>query len=238
MLRGLYISAAGMTAQELNQERISNNLANLATVGYKKDTHVFRSFREIYLDRIDRLPGGKINRGQVGSLHDGPLIDASVTDFSAGALQHTGGQLDLALQGRGFFTIETPDGLRYSRNGAFHLDDGGFLVNEEGYYVLGYEGRIQLAQSGCTIAADGTILLAGEPVERLLLADFPAWERLEKTGQGLFRAPEDLAPRPAEEVVVKQGYLEQSNVDVIREMTDLIATMRIYEMNQKDPNPG
>ena len=81
-------------------------------------------------------------------------------------------------------------------------------------------------------------IAAGEPfywqgAGKAVTGRFPAWERLEKTGQGLFRAPEDLAPRPAEEVVVKQGYLEQSNVDVIREMTDLIATMRIYEMNQK-----
>ncbi|HHX51066.1 MAG TPA: hypothetical protein GX711_06475, partial [Clostridia bacterium] len=201
--------------------------------GYKKDTHVFKSFREIYLDRIDRLPGREINRGQVGSLNYGPVIDASVTDFSPGVLQHTGGMLDLALQGRGFFTMETPYGLGYSRNGAFHLDDGGFLVSGEGDYVLGYGGRIQLDQSNYTIAADGTILVEGEPVERLLLADFPDWERLEKTGQGLFQAPEDLSPRPAEEVFVKQGYLEQANVDVVKEITDLITTMRIYEMNQK-----
>src|SRR5690554_5781671 len=101
MIRGLYISASGMTAQELNQNRVSNNLANAGTVGYKKDTHVFRTFQDVLLERVERLPSGIAGRRSIGTTNYGTMVDETRTDYTDGVLQETGRSLDLALVGPG-----------------------------------------------------------------------------------------------------------------------------------------
>lgn len=234
MIRGLYISATGMTAQELNQNRVSNNLANAGTAGYKKDTHVFRTFREVLLQRVERSPSGAASRVNIGTTNYGTMVDETRTDFSDGLLQETGRALDVALVGRGMFTVETERGLRFTRDGSFHLDSEGYLVTAGGDYVLGYQGLINLAGEEFHITPEGEIVAAdGWIIDRLLLADFEDWQRLVKEGNNYFVAPEEVNIAPAEQVTVKQGFLEKANINLVQEIVDLITITRIYEANQK-----
>lgn len=234
MIRGLYISATGMTAQELNQNRVSNNLANAGTVGFKKDTHVFSTFQDVFLERVEKLPSGAVSRRTIGTTNYGTMVDETRTDYSDGVLQETGRPLDVALLGRGMFTVETAQGLRFTRDGSFHLDREGYLVTSSGDYVLGYNGLINLADLEFRITPEGEILTSdGWLVDRLLLADFDDWERLTKEGNNYFVAPDDVNIAPAQQVSVKQGFLEKANINLVQEVVDLITITRIYEANQK-----
>lgn len=234
MIRGLYISASGMTAQELNLNRVSNNLANAGTVGFKKDTHVFRTFQEVLLERVERLPSGAVSRESIGTTNFGTLVDETQTDFSDGVLQETGRSLDVALVGPGMFTVQTERGLRFTRDGSFHLDNEGYLVTAAGDYVLGYQGLINLAGEEFHITPEGDIVASdGWVIDRLLIADFDDWQRLEKEGNNYFMAPEEVNVAPAEQVTVKQGFLEKANINLVQEIVDLITITRIYEANQK-----
>lgn len=234
MIRGLYISASGMNVQELEQNRVSNNLANVATVGFKKDTHVFRSFQEVLLEKVDRDPSGTGQRRNIGVLDHGVLVDETRTDYSDGILQETGKPLDIALIGRGMFTIDTPEGLRFTRNGSFKVDSEGFLVSDGGGYVLGYQGLINVADLDFVITPDGEILAEDEwVVDELLLADFEDWERLTKAGDNMFIAPEEIDVAPATEIALRPGFVEKPNINLVKEMVDLITITRVYEANQK-----
>lgn len=234
MVRGLYISASGMTAQELEQNRVSNNLANASTTGFKKDTNLFRTFQEVLLERVDRLPQGSTGRSVIGTINYGTMVDETRTDYSDGFLQETNRDLDVAILGEGMFTIDTPEGLRFTRDGAFQLDNEGYLVNENGGYVLGYEGLINLGDLEMQITTEGEFLTEeGWIVDRLLLADFDDWERLTKAGDNLFIAPDEVDVIPAENAKLQVGFLEKANINIVKEIVDLITITRIYEANQK-----
>ncbi|NLC77862.1 MAG: flagellar hook-basal body complex protein, partial [Clostridia bacterium] len=187
MIRGLYISASGMTAQELNQNRVTNNLANAGTTGFKKDVHVFRTFQDVMLERVNRLPSGTAERRMIGTTNHGTMVDATRTDYSDGLLQETGRPLDVALLGRGMFTVETPQGLRFTRDGSFQLDSEGYLVTATGDYVLGYQGPINLADEVFQITPEGELVAEdGWVIDQLLIADFEDWVRLTKAGDNYF----------------------------------------------------
>jgi flagellar basal-body rod protein FlgG len=166
---------------------------------------------------------------------------STYTDFSAGALRKTGRPFDLALSGNGFFCVRTPDGVMYTRRGDFTVDADELLVTQEGFPVLGKGGeiRIDLAKpSGdireFSISEDGTVTVDGSEVDRLRIVDFTQSHALEKAGHNYYRA---LKPRALEELdenlMISQGFLELSNVDTIRMMTEMIEVLRGYESYQK-----
>ncbi|HEX2952736.1 MAG TPA: flagellar hook-basal body complex protein, partial [Bacillota bacterium] len=139
MIRGLYTAASGLAVQWERQEAIANNLANVGTAGYKRDDLIGTTFEEhmIYAVRAG-------NARYIGNATGGSVDFQTVTDFTPGTLQQSDNPLDLALEGQGFFVVQTPQGERLTRNGEFTLDNAGYLVNHQGYRVLGENGPIML----------------------------------------------------------------------------------------------
>lgn len=159
------------------------------------------------------------------------------TDFSQGKLVHTGRTLDLAVSGPGFFTIETPQGPLYTRNGLFHMDANGQLVNSSGHTVSGVAGPITLPPTvdleHIEITPNGTIKSGPQALGRIQMSTFPDNESLlAAAGTSEFSAPAGLVPLPASDnVTVHQGYQEASNVNTVKELVDMISVARLYEAN-------
>ncbi len=232
------MAASGGLAYEKRLQIISNNLANANTTGFKMDQGYFR-----IQDPSD--PSGQtfMNPWEMGNTQaqDFWMQFNMYTDFSNGGLKHTGSDFDLALVGDGFFCIKTPDGVRYTRNGNFTLNSEGVLVTDRGYPVLGKSGEI-IVQSKedphkykqLAVDYEGNVNVDGQTVGSLRLADFPQPYRLKKVGDTLFE-PEDssVAETPADKITVSQGFLEMSNVDAIKMMTEMIEVLRGYESYQK-----
>lgn len=254
MLRGLYTAASGMVTEMTRTDVISNNVANVNTTGYKKDETISREFEEMVLRRInDNENAPEIARaskdaqllfergfigGQaapvVGDLGRGSLVDEIATIHEQGAYKQTGNTYDLSIQGRGYFVIETPQGDRYTRNGAFMRSADGMLVTTDGFRVLGQNGRPIYIPEGqsVTIGAQGLINVDGEEAGTVALVDFADRRALLKTGNNLFTPQEGQAPQAAVGSI-EQGALEMSNVNVVSEMVNLISAYRAYEANSK-----
>ena len=245
MNRSLWIAKSGMEGQQFKLDTISNNLANVATNGYKRAGVVFEdlmydSLRTAGAASSDQtqLPTGL----QVGL---GARVSASTRNFSQGNLQQTGNNLDLAIKGQGFFQIQLPDGsTAYTRDGSFQLDPNGQLVTTNGHVLLPGITIPPNAQS-VTLAPDGTVNVtvpgqaAAQSVGQLQLATFINPGGLEPRGQNLYAEtaasgqPTAGAPGTDGRGGLMQGYVEGSNVNVVEELVAMIATQRAYELNSK-----
>ena len=250
MIKGLYTAASGMLSRQIDMDVLSNNLANLDTPGFKKDVTVNRSFKEFLTHRLNdntlNVKGSIYDyRPFIGRLGTGVGVDEIATIHQQGTLKETGNTLDFALEGNGFFAIETPGGEKYSRNGVFTLDRNGFLVTANGDFVLATSGRIQIESSATggeqkpIVSEDGRILV-GEGGERrelgqFRIVDFKDRSGLRKIGDSLYEStPQSGDPREISATTpVKQGFVEKSNVNVILEMVKMIQTSRIYEANSR-----
>ena len=188
MLRGLYTAASGMVAQMHRMDALSNNLANVDLTGYKRDTSVSKAFPELLIRRVNdnglyKFPFGSAEIGPyVGTLGTGVEVNELYTVFSQGALRETENPFDLALDGEGFFTIDTPEGERYTRNGTFVLGTEGLLLTKDGYPVLGENGAIRIKKNNFVVDQQGRVYqngtFSGDP-ERLVSVDENEWESLE-----------------------------------------------------------
>ena len=228
MVKALYSAASGMLGQQMRQEAVANNIANVSTTGYKKAIATQRGFYQIYLDmlaaaelRSSDVPGG------------GMLLDATGTDFSQGPLQDTGEPLDVALDGPGFFVIESPTGSHlYTRNGHFTCNENGELVTENGYRVLGEGGTITATGANVVLTDDGRVLVDGAEAGALQVVTFDDPRKLVRVGDSVFTVSEDVIPTIAETMKMVPGALEGSNTTVAREMVEMLTTMRAFEANQ------
>ncbi len=228
MIRGIYTATSGMLVQGVNTDVIANNLANIDTVGYHRQTAHVRSFPEMLLQREY-----KDERQPIGRLGTGAVVDGSHSSFLPGRIHSTGNSLDFALIGPGFFSVDTPEGPRYTRDGQFTLNGTGWLVTADGHRVRGENGPIFVGNDDITIRADGFVMIDGEIQDRLLLVEFPDRGGLLKQGANLYEATEATGPIFRFNATIKQGALEMANVNVIREMVNLIEVQRSYEANQK-----
>lgn len=208
MERGLYIAASGMLSEMARQDSIANDLANASTPGYKADRTAQRSFDEVLL-------ASSRTGQQIGALGTGVSIAAQVTDLTPAPVKETGEPLDFAVVGEGYFGVQTPEGVRYTRNGRFMADGAGRLTDQMGNQVVGAGGGPVL------LAADG-----GVDPARLGLFDVPG---ARKAGEGLFAG--DAAGAAAGRV--RSGALEGSGVDPARAMVDMIASLRAFEAGQR-----
>ncbi len=228
MIKGLYSSSAGMQPRMTRMEVVANNLANIDTTGYKRDNVFFQMVK-------DNIAAGSKNGSQ-----DAANGVQEQTDFSSGALKQTNNTFDLAVTGNAFFTVETPNGIRYTRNGNFTLTMDGTLVTNQGYPVLGTQGKIQLpdiqklSQGDVTVDEEGTIVVDNKVVGKLRLAAFDDTSSLKKDGSSMFvtDTPE-RSINPEDHVTVQQGFLEESNVDAVEEMVSMIQLSRDFEADQK-----
>jgi len=228
MIRGLYAGASGMVAEAIRTDVIANNLANVNTAGYKKDIPVNKEFANVLITRIN---DGRNSAG-IGSVGSGVMIDGVATIQSGGVMRSTGNDFDLAIAGKGFFTVETPQGVRYTRNGTFARNTQGELITQDGYRVLGQNGPLRIKGGKMVVNDDGRVLVDNAPIGKLQLVEFDNEKQLIKEGASLF------APLPGQNGKlatggVRQGILEMSNVNVIGEMVNLISSYRTYEINGK-----
>ncbi len=251
MVRGWYIGASGMEAQQTRLDAISNNLANVDTTSYKRDIAVSKNFPELLLRRMDddgvyKNPFGSADVAPIiGKIGLGVELNELYTDFEQGSFKPTGSDADMALEGEGFFSVETPYGERYTRNGNFTVGVEGYLMTKEGYPVLGENGRIYLKDEKFTVNKNGEVWTTpiGSPdadaklADRLKLVTFENSRYIQKQGSSLYKDTEISGPALAAEgrarPTVTQGFVEASNVNVVNEMVQMIEVNRAYEANQK-----
>jgi flagellar basal-body rod protein FlgF len=208
MERGLYIAASGMLAEQVRQDLIAHDLANASTAGYKPDRVASKSFGDMLLSDT--------NSGRpVGALGLGTQIARQVTDLSAAPLRDTGEPLDFAVEGEGFFSVQTPKGVRYTRDGQFSASAGGTLVTAAGDDVLGPNG------APIRIGADGKVAAADIGVVTLTNA--------RREGDNLFTG----SAGGAAPSTVRTGALEGSGVDPVTTMVDMISSLRAFEAGQR-----
>lgn len=244
MIRGWYIGASGMNAQQNRLDAISNNLANVDTAGYKRDVAVSKSFSELLLrrtqaDGVYHTPFGSADAAPiVGKLGLGVELNENFTEFEQGSFRATNSQTDMALGGEGFFVIRTPLGERYTRNGNFILGKEGILETKDGYPLIGENGEIRVEDDKFMVNEDGMIYTKdGEFIDRVKIVRFDNDRYLKKMGNS-FWASNDISGEAyiaegQERPKVVQGYMETSNVNVVNEMVKMIEVNRAYEANQK-----
>ncbi len=220
---GMLEAARGCLKEELKLDIISNNLANVAVPGFKRNRI---SFQNLLMDATS----------QTTNLYNDSLT-ALVnvrTDFSPGDIRITGNPLDVALSGRGFFKIMTSEGIKYTRKGSFALDSQGNLITQEGYQVLGKNGAINTQGKDLEIDKTGRVLVDGKEIDKLDIVDFEDLSVLRKSGEAMFEKDSKTGEIPAPpDTTVRQGYLENSNVNVAEEMVRMIQSLRAFESYQK-----
>ncbi|MFC1556553.1 flagellar basal-body rod protein FlgF [candidate division KSB1 bacterium] len=224
MIRGIYTNAGAMLSNQLKQEITANNIANVNTTGYKKDG-VFRKYL------VDHATVLRQNATDFKNLED---VDDVFTDFSQGALIPTENPLDTAIDGSGFFAVQTPSGVLYTRNGNLSIDQNGFLMTGNGYLLQGNIGPIQVLGDEIAFNEDGGVFVDGALVDVIQIVDFPQPYQLNKIGDGLYEAAPGTAQiASTDQFKLRQGFIEQSNVEIIREMVEIIRVARDFESNQK-----
>lgn len=228
MIRGLYTAATGMISESIRTDVISNNIANVNTTGYKKDEAINTDFASVLLKRVN---DGEVK--EVGKLGRGTVVSDVVVSQNQGAVRKTDNDFDLAIDGKGFFVIDTPKGERYTRNGSFMRSSNGELVTSDGYKVMGNAGAITVSENAeFTVSPTGEIVVDGVATDNLRMVDFAEGVKLDKEGSSLFKAPAGTRTNEATGTVI-QGSIEMSNVNVVGEMVKLITAYRAYETNAK-----
>jgi flagellar basal-body rod protein FlgG len=241
----LWVSKTGLSAQDTNMSTISNNLANVNTTGFKRDRAVFQDL----LYQVNRQPGGLNTQNtelpsglQLGT---GVRVVGTAKQFTQGNLQITEQPLDMAVNGRGFLQVQTPDGqTAYTRDGQFQLSSDGDVVNPSGY-ALEPNINIPANATNVTIGRDGTVTAVTDdqaaPINlgQITLVDFINPQGLQAIGNNLFKQtnasgdPAEGEPGLAGLGSLEQGSIESSNVEVVEELVNMITTQRAYEMNSK-----
>lgn len=237
MIRSLYTAVSGMISLENKQNTVVNNMANANTTGFKSDNLVLKSFKDVMIQNRDKIVGGTNKTQKLGTISLGTAIDTVSTTFTQGDIQQTSENGDFAIDGRGFFAIQSGDKVYYSRDGKFRVNKEGYLVNCSGDNVLGFNSRtgvmeaIRINSSKFELDPETNSLKVGDtPVYKLALADFEDYTTLTKVGDNYY---EGVNPTYAAPIYVKQGCLESSNVNITNEMVDMITVMRNFETCQR-----
>ncbi len=213
----LYAACTGLLAKTNALDLTANNMANLNTTGYKGQLEFYSS--------IEASLGNHRLSSLNQAVNDYGILGGSVVDMNAGEFQKTGNDLDLALEGQGFFVVKTPAGLRYTRNGNFHTDPAGHLLTATGDMVMGEKEPIELPGGTITISSDGTISQDGAVVATLQLVNFKPGTALAAEGHSYYQAPTG-STEPADDPRLAQGSLESSNQNPITGAVSLITLQR------------
>lgn len=229
MTRGLYLSSAGMIAQEYRVDALANNLANANTPGFQRDAPATRSFHWLLSNAAAPAPPQGTNLSPPAPTSQVPTPFVGL-DTRPGPISHTGRPLDLALDGDAYFAVSAPGGTRYTRAGSFTVDRDGILVTPQGDPVLGQSGTIQVKGSRLEVSSEGVVSVDGKAVDRLRVVTLPAGQasRIGAT-QLLSAAAQPAGPG----VKVVQGALQMSNVSAVQEMAALMVATRAYETGQR-----
>ena len=228
MNRGILTVTSGALGALARLDAAAQNLANINTAGYKAERPEFRL--------RDQDQGTRGGLDPILALTAGAVVEVErVRDFSQGPIQHTGNPLDLAITGDGFFTVNTPRGERYTRQGTFVLDREGYLTTSSGDRVQGSGGDLQLQGTQVVVADDGTVTVDRKPAGQLKLVGFGKTPALVPEGSGLFKAAPATKPADVEEGAgaLTQGAVEGSNLDAVTGMIELVDVARGYEQYMK-----
>ncbi len=251
--KGVFTALSGAMAQSTKLETIANNIANVNTPSFKRDQQLFKEYltaneKPPSVIQVPKIPGS------IESFYDMQGGDKSFvdtngtyTDFSQGGLKSSGNPLDVAIDGKGFFEVATPQGVRLTRHGSFTLDGNGQMVTHEGLPVLlqgtgaGDESevssRVIRTQSlnGISIAENGDVRDGDALLGRLSVVDVDQLDGLQKVGNSLYQKKPNFVINQSQVTTpnLKQGFLETSNVNIVQEMTDMITTSRNFETAQK-----
>ncbi|ADU50301.1 flagellar basal-body rod protein FlgF [Thermaerobacter marianensis DSM 12885] len=229
MLRGLYTAASGMLARVLQQERLANDLANVNTPGYKASRNVTEAFPELFVARLERAGAAPV--GPVGT---GAVVAEPGLDLTAGPWLETGRPQDLALAGDGFFVVMGPAGPAYTRAGNFTVGPEGYLQTPDGWPVLGTDGQpLLVGTADFTVTPDGQVQAGGVVVGTVARVTFANPAALRKAGDNLLVDPGGAGPAVPVDTPVRQGVLEQSNVDPVRTVVEMLANFRAFEASQR-----
>ena len=249
-IKGLYTAVSGSMAQNLRLETVANNLANVNTPGFKRDTQIFKEYltaneKPPSVIQVPKVPAS-IESFYDMQGGDKSFVDTagSYSDFSQGGLKSTGNSLDLAIDGSGFFEIASPKGVRFSRNGAFSLDGQGQLVTKEGWPILKKadpgtppDQRVIKIPQGTTFAISdtGEVTSNAEVLGQISLVEMSDRNALIKEGSSAYGIKPNMNPQISnvERPNLKQGFIETSNVNIVQEMTDMISATRLFESTQK-----
>lgn len=239
MLKGLYTAYTGMIHEQHRMDVMTNNLANANTNGFKKEGTTSQSFDSVLAYKIkDTSQAGNLPK-RLGNMSLGVKTGENYVDYSEGPIKETGNPLDLALSGNGFFTIEYTNkagetSTMYTRDGNFTMTAQGYLVTQDGDFVLGERGRrirLDPAQS-VSIDRAGNIYQDGAVAASIQITDFEDYNYLERYGENFFYPVEGATTIEAD-TEVHSGYLELANMSVVTEMVNMIAIQRHYDANQK-----
>lgn len=249
-LKGVYTALSGAVAQSQQLDTIANNIANVNTPSFKRDQQVFQEYltaneKPVNVIQVPRVPAS------IESFYDMQGGDKSYvdskgtyTDFSQGGLKPTGGPLDVAIDGSGFFEVATPGGIRLTRHGSFSIDGNGSLVTKDGFPVMAAaEGGADPASrvirvtgvAPIAIADNGDVFEGTNLIGKLSMVDVANKETLQKVGNSMYDFKSNAQPEVTliRNPNLKQGFLESSNINIVKEMTDMIQTTRVFESTQK-----
>lgn len=228
MYKGFYTLTSGMLTQNRNLDVISNNLANVTTPGYKSDTMISSTFQEELVSRYGNR--NQSNPTEMGTTSMIRVAQENYTDYTQGTFRDTGNPLDFSLSRDGFFTIQGENGVVYSRNGSFIIDDEGYLSLPHVGRVMGQNGEIQLPSDDIYANSIGEIFYGGELVDRLAVVSFPDNTQLSKVNEGVFQP---LGGQAGETTDAAEGLywktLEDSNVNAAKEMTSMMTSQRAIQ---------
>lgn len=259
MIRGLYTASSSMLCEIVRQDMIANNLANVDTAGFKRDSGIFKELPTMVLRKVNDgqlyPPRPLVKFPKIGKLGTGVILDESYTDFAVGKFEYTDNPLDTALENnKAFFLIETPTGTRFTRDGVFNINQDGFLTNMNGDYVLAEPdpptqsaepvlidengqpkvevGRVQVNPTDrVTIDTDGRVVVNDVPLFRLVRGQASDRKAFRKDHSNHYTRAYGEVRRS--EGKVKQGYVEKPNFSLVEEMVKMIEVSRAYEANSK-----
>ncbi len=238
MVRGLYTGWKGMENEQKRLDIISNNLANSSTVGFKSEGVTNQSFDDVLTIKV-RDASNTNNNSVLGKMTPGVKIGEIYTDYTQGSLRESSGTYDMAIEGTGFFAVSVVDkagneSTKYTRAGQFLMDKEGYIVDVNGNKLLSESGYLQVPSETGSVAVDlnGNVYADNQLVDTIKLVDFEDYNYLKKFGDTMYGTVEGAIEKEATGAI-RQGYTEQSNVNVVSEMVDLIAITRAYEANQK-----
>ncbi|MDE5679088.1 MAG: flagellar hook-basal body protein [Lachnospiraceae bacterium] len=239
MVKGLYTAHTGLRNEQNRMDVMTNNLANVSTVGFKKEGTTSQAFSAVLAKKLKDASVGIRNEQAIGFNRPGVKVGENYIDYTQGSFRITDNTFDLALSGDGFFALEFTNkagetSTKYTRAGNFTLTNEGFLVNSDGDYVLDVNNRrIQLNPlMDADIWEDGTINQNGNRVAQIQVVDFEDYDYLERYGETYFQ-PIEGARMTNSSAQVQSGILEMANVQIVSEMVNMISITRQYESNQK-----
>ena len=248
--KGIYTAVSGAIAHNSKLETIANNIANANTPGFKKDKQIFKEYLTAYEKQPEVLEVPKVP-ASIESFYplnggDKSYVDiaGTSTSFEQGALKLTGNPLDIGIEGDAFLQVLTPSGIRMTRNGNFTINGDGVVVNKQGFPLLlsGYEGQLPQDRfirvdnkKDINVTVKGDVFVNGANAGQLSLVTATEKDALHKQGNSLYTIRENFENQivPATQYRVHQGAFEQSNVNIVKEMTDMINATRVFESAQK-----